>query len=92
MPDPVNEQAILDALHRVPQERWEDVLRFLDSLRTTEQPQTDLRRVLTGKDLADSDLIGLWADRTDIGDSREYARKLREQASHRTHQGRSDAP
>ena len=48
--------------------------------------------VVTGKDLAGSDLIGIWADRTDIGDSREYARRLRQQAEHRTHQGRSNAP
>ena len=88
----VSEQAILEALQRVPRERWRDVLQFVDSLvaRGSTEPQPP--PILTGKDLAGSDLIGIWADRTDIGDSREYARRLREQASHRTHQGRSDAP
>jgi hypothetical protein len=88
----INEQAILHALHRVPQERWGDVLQFLNSLSTPEPADPHSRPVLTGKDLAGSDLIGIWADRTDIGDSREYARQLREKASHRTYQRRSDAP
>ena len=30
-----------------------------------------------------SDLVGLWADRTDIDDSIEYARELRRRASRR---------
>jgi hypothetical protein len=83
----VGEQEILDALHRVPRERWGDVLRFLDSLKAAEAVEPPSRRVLTGKDLAESDLIGIWADRTDIGDSREFARRLREQAQRR---GRGD--
>jgi hypothetical protein len=33
--------------------------------------------------LLNSPLIGMWKDRTDIGDSVEFARKLRERASHR---------
>ena len=88
----ISEQAVLDALHRVPEERWGEVLQFLDGLRATEPAEPQPSQILTGKDLAGSDLIGIWADRTDIGDSREYARRLREQASHRTHPGRSDAP
>lgn len=28
-------------------------------------------------------IVGMWADRTDIGDSAEYARKLRKQAETR---------
>lgn len=34
-------------------------------------------------DLLDSELVGLWADRDDIGDSVEFARQLREQAETR---------
>src|SRR5436190_1860745 len=30
--------------------------------------------VQTGTDLRDSDLIGIWSDRTDIGNSQEFAR------------------
>ena len=33
--------------------------------------------------LRNSPLIGMWADRTDIGDSVEFARKLRERAERR---------
>ncbi len=38
---------------------------------------------ITAADLLRSGLVGMWADRTDIGDSREYARRLREQAQTR---------
>jgi len=88
----VSEQAILEALRQVPQERWGAVLEFLDSLRRTQPTDTALPPVRTGKDLVGSDLIGIWADRTDIGDTRECARRLREQAAKRTHEGRPDAP
>src|SRR5437867_811061 len=41
----------------------------------------------TGKELLDalraSGFVGAWADRTDIGDSVEYARKLRREAEQR---------
>ena len=37
-------------------------------------------------DLANSALFGLWADRTDIGDSLEYARRLRREGENRRHQ------
>jgi hypothetical protein len=50
----------------------------------------ELSPVRTGADLQGSDLIGIWADRTDIGDSREFARRLRKQASQR--QGVTGAP
>jgi hypothetical protein len=32
---------------------------------------------MTLGELARSDIVGMWKDRTDIGDSSEYARKLR---------------
>lgn len=41
------------------------------------------KRPMTGKDLMESGLVGLWKDRTDIGDSVEYARKLRREAETR---------
>lgn len=37
----------------------------------------------TAADWLHSGLVGLWADRTDIDDSRAYARCLREQAQNR---------
>lgn len=45
-------------------------------------------RSITGSDLANSPFVGLWKDRTDIGDTLEFARKLRKQAETREH----DAP
>lgn len=38
---------------------------------------------LTAGQLLASDLLGMWQDRTDIGDSVTYARQLREQAQRR---------
>ena len=38
---------------------------------------------LTAKQLLNSELIGLWKNRTDIADSLGYARQLREQAQRR---------
>jgi hypothetical protein len=40
----------------------------------------------TAGDLLRSSLFGLWKDRTDIGDSVEYARKLRAKAEQRAHE------
>jgi len=41
------------------------------------------RRPMTGRDLLESRLIGLWKDHANIGDSVEYARQLRQQAQAR---------
>jgi hypothetical protein len=41
------------------------------------------KRTLLASDLMRSGLVGIWADRTDIGDSRELPRRLREQAQTR---------
>lgn len=86
MPAQVNEQSIINALHDVPPERWGDVLRYLASLK---EPEGHPRPIVTEADLAGSDLIGLWSDRTDLGDSRAFARRLRDQASHRGSGGRA---
>jgi hypothetical protein len=41
------------------------------------------KKRLTARQLLNSNLIGLWKDRTDITDSAKYARLLREQAQRR---------
>jgi hypothetical protein len=41
------------------------------------------QRILSARDLLQSGLVGMWAERGDIGDSREFARRLREQAQTR---------
>jgi 2-hydroxychromene-2-carboxylate isomerase len=40
-------------------------------------------RGMTAGDFLKSSLIGMWADREDIGDSSEFARSLRERAQRR---------
>ncbi len=41
------------------------------------------RRGMTARQLAASEIVGLWQDRTDIRDSVEFARRLREKAQTR---------
>ena len=50
--------------------------RLIEKVRQVNKP-------MTGKDLLKSGLVGMWADRKDIGDSVSYARKLRAQAQTR---------
>jgi hypothetical protein len=50
--------------------------RLIEKVRQVNKP-------MTGKDLLKSGLVGMWADRKDIGDSVTYARKLRAQAQSR---------
>ncbi|MGI8854368.1 MAG: hypothetical protein ACR2JW_01330 [Thermomicrobiales bacterium] len=41
------------------------------------------KKVLTGRALLESGLVGLWKDRTDIGDTLEYVQKLKDQGRER---------
>jgi hypothetical protein len=66
----VSEQTILDALHQVSAQRWDEVLSFLENLKNDASP------IRTGAEMAKSELVGMWADRDDIGDSREFVRRL----------------
>jgi len=80
----VPEQTILDALHQVSPQRWGEVLTFLQSLQPgAPRPGPQTKATLTAADLLQSGLVGMWADRTDIGDAREFARRLREHAQTR---------
>ncbi len=75
----ISQQQLVDALQRVPPERWVEVLNFIVSLQTQEQADSSLPPLIqTAHDLAQSELIGIWAERTDLGDSRAFARQLRE--------------
>ncbi len=47
-----------------------------------EQPSKP-QRGMTAREFLTSPLIGIWADRDDMGDSSEFARRLREQAESR---------
>jgi hypothetical protein len=46
----------------------------------TVEPVAAAKRTLSASDLVHSGLVGMWAERTDIEDSRAFARRLREQA------------
>ena len=90
-PAPVTEQQILDALRQVPAERWGEILRYLDELAATARTPPGEPAgppIRTAADLLQSGLVGIWADRSDIGDSREFARRLRYEAEHRRDCGR----
>jgi hypothetical protein len=86
----VREEDVLAALHGLETNRWEEVLDFIGYLRQRGKSKPETKRgprndaTLTGRTLAASDLVGLWADRTDLPDSPEYARQLRRQAEQRT--------
>jgi len=56
------------------------------TLREREEERADFsggKRRMTARDLLNSGLVGLWADRTDIKDSSSYARYLRKLAQER---------
>ncbi len=87
----IREEQVLTALRELESSRWEEVLDFIGYLRhrgrpdsTAEAAKRSQGQPLTARDLAASELVGLWADRTDLPDSPEYARQLRRQAEHRT--------
>jgi hypothetical protein len=78
----ITEQQIVAALHGVPTERWSEVLHFLDALQLESAPSAETA-IQTANDLRQSGLVGIWADREDVGDSQTYARQLRKQAEQR---------
>ena len=83
---PVTENDILQALRGVPAEDWVNVLDYVVSLKSTTKSSNNGGAdypILTAADLAQSDIVGLWAGRADITDSREFARQLREKAQRR---------
>ena len=41
------------------------------------------KRALSAADLLNSGLVGIWSERTDVGDSLEFARRLRQQTQTR---------
>ncbi len=49
-----------------------------------EPTENPAEKSMTGADLLKSGLVGIWADRKDIGDSLEFARQLRQKAERRS--------
>ena len=74
----IREEQVLATLRELETVRWEEVLDFISYLRQSAGTET-----LTARALATSGLVGLWADRTDLPDSPEYARQLRRRAGYR---------
>ena len=81
----ITEKMILKALLNLEPESWVEVLDFIGYLRQRQKMgmAKPAPRQMTARDLLQSGLVGLWADRTDINDSVVFARQLRERAEQR---------
>jgi hypothetical protein len=79
------ERQVLESLRDLEPGMWSEVLDFIGYLRqraAKERAQAHTKQ-LTARELLQSEVVGLWADRGDIGDSLTFARQLRRQAEHR---------
>ncbi len=72
----VLEKLLKQADRLTPNEQLLLASRLIEKVRQSNKP-------MTGKDLLNSGVVGMWAKRDDIKDSVEYARKLRMQAQNR---------
>lgn len=79
----IEETQVLNALRALKQEEWPEVLDFIGYLRHRNKAAPPGHPQLTALDLAQSDLVGIWADRTDVTDSLDFARQLRDKAERR---------
>ena len=78
------ERQVLESLRGLEPGMWSEVLDFIGYLRqraAKERAQAHTKQ-LTARDLLQSEVVGLWADRDDIGDSLTFARQPRQQAEH----------
>jgi hypothetical protein len=74
---------ILEELRDLEPSRWSEVLDFIGYLKTATARVRPPAQELTARDLLQSGLVGLWADRDDIDDSLSFARQIRQEAEHR---------
>ncbi len=81
----VTEKQVLEELSDLEPSRWPEVLDFIGYLkeRDSRARAESGTRELRARDLLASRVVGLWADRDDIGNSLEFARRLRREAEHR---------
>jgi len=80
----ITEQDILGELHSLPHNKWGEILQFINFLKYQSKSQINQNsETLTAHNLLESELVGLWVDRSDIKDSLSYARQLRQQAEER---------
>lgn len=84
-PENVTPQRVLEELQDLEPDRWFEVLDFIAFLKKqASRERAGLGpRELTARALLQSGVVGLWADREDIGDSLDFARRLRQEAERR---------
>jgi len=83
----IDKEAFMATQKLVPEEMHEESVaeEDLPDEDTWEFPSSSPdKQILTAKALLESGLVGIWKDRTDIGDNLAYARKLRRQANKRS--------
>ena len=82
----VTERQIIYELQNLEPEKWSEVLDFIGYLKHRKAAAKKVQphsQDLTAQDLLQSGLVGIWADRADLGASPEFARSLRRQADNR---------
>ena len=74
----VTQEQVLEELQDLEPGRWFEVVDFIGYLKAqTNRERAGLgSRELTARDLLQSEVVGLWADREDISDSLTFARRL----------------
>jgi len=88
-----SKEQILDQLQELDPAEWQEVLDFIGYLkyRQVERREHPHRAEMTARDLLESGLVGMWADRDDIEDSLAFARRLRREAERRRDDGNDAA-
>ena len=78
-------ERILDQLGRLEPAQWKEVLDFIGYLQHREARRCARpgKATMTARDLLESGLVGMWADRKDIDDSLVFAQRLQRQAETR---------
>jgi hypothetical protein len=81
----VTPQQVLEELRNLEPSRWFEVLDFISFLkeRGSREHAEPGPRELTARTLSQSEIVGMWENREDIGNSLDFARRLRHQAEHR---------
>jgi hypothetical protein len=81
----VTPHQVLEELKDLEPSRWSEVLDFISFLkeRASGEPTEPGPQQLTAHALLQSEVVGLWADREDIGNSLDFARQLRREAERR---------
>lgn len=81
---PTKEQIVRE-LGELEPTQWREVLDFIGYIRHREglKRVPRHRRPVTARDLLQSGLVDIWADRDDIEDNVTFARELRQQAEQR---------